>query len=85
MSYDDIYPTGFQGLAANGFELALIGTVDIDDKRICDFIVLFTKLVYYFVYIENFKLVNDFLLGLIRPSFIHLLTDAWVVFIHLAK
>ena len=39
MSYDDIHPTGFQGLAANGFELALIGTVDIDDKRICDFIV----------------------------------------------
>ena len=39
MSYDDIYPTGFQGLAANGFELALIGTVNIDDKRKCDFIV----------------------------------------------
>lgn len=26
-----------------------------------------------------------FSLGFIRPSFIHLLTDDWVVFIHLAK
>lgn len=46
---------------------------------------LFAKLVNYLVYIENFKLENDFSLGFIRPSLIHLLTDAWVVFIHLAK
>ena len=34
---------------------------------------------------KNSRLVNDFLLGFIRPSFIHLLTDAWVVFIHFTK
>ena len=39
MPYDDIYPVIFQGLALNGFEVALSDTVDIDDKRKCDFIV----------------------------------------------
>ncbi len=39
MLYDDICPVIFQGLALNGFEVALSGTVDIDDKRKYDFIV----------------------------------------------
>ncbi len=39
MSFEDICPTAFQGLAANGIEMVVIGTVDIDDKRKCDFIV----------------------------------------------
>lgn len=76
MPYDDIYPVIFQGLALNGFEVALSDTVGIDDRRKCDFIVLFAKLVYDLVYIENLRLVKEFLLGFINPSFIHLLTDA---------
>lgn len=39
MPYDDIYPVIFQGLALNGFEVALSDTVGIDDRRKCDFIV----------------------------------------------
>lgn len=35
--------------------------------------------------IYNGSSYSFFSLGFIRPSFIHLLTDAWVVFIHLAK
>lgn len=39
MSYDDIYSIIFQDLALNGFDVALSGIIDIDDRRKCDFIV----------------------------------------------
>lgn len=85
MSYDDIYSIIFQGLALNGFDVALSGTVDIDNRENAILLFLFAKLVYYLIYIEKSRLVNEFLQGFINPSFIHLLTDAWVVLIHLAK
>lgn len=39
MPIADIYSVIFQGLALNDFVVALIDTVDIDDRRKCDFIV----------------------------------------------
>ena len=77
MPYDDIYPVIFQGLALNGFEVALSDTVGIDDRRKCDFIVFCLRSWSTTSSIsKNLRLVKEFLLGFINPSFIHLLTDA---------
>lgn len=63
MPYDDIYPVIFQGLALNGFEVALSDTVGIDDRRKWILLFLFAKLVYDLVYIEKFKISERVLTG----------------------
>ena len=63
MSYDDIYSIIFQGLALNGFDVALSGTVDIDNRENAILLFLFAKLVYDLVYIEKFKISERVLTG----------------------
>lgn len=64
MPYDDIYQVIFQGLALNGFEVALSDTVGIDDREENAILLfLFAKLVYDLVYIEKFKISERVLTG----------------------
>jgi len=49
-------PDSISRLGNKWLELALIGTVNIDDKENVILLFLFAKLVYYFVYIEEFQI-----------------------------